>query len=169
MKASVARRIDCQVKYKREFGQLSGRLQQRRRWRPRWRRHNDEMNPRRSEDERKDTESKPKFNLKSRILSLIELLQSNPSLKRGKGRPLPAQGNPLANLTTIKLNRNMKSRDFEPEVCAEYALYGCSRALQINLPWPNPWWMTDLDDQKLTMASWMLMVRDVLRKFAADL
>ena len=29
--------------------------------------------------------------------------------------------------------------------------------------------MTDLDDQKLTMASWMLMVRDVLRKFAADL
>ena len=102
MKASVARRIDYPVKYKREFGQLSGRLQQRRRWRPRWRRHNDEMNPRRSEDERKDTESKPKFNLKSRILSLIELLQSNPSLKRGKRRPLPAEGNPLANLTTIK-------------------------------------------------------------------
>ena len=92
------------------------------------------MNPRRSEDERKDTESKPKFSLKSRILSLIELLQSNPSLKRGKERPLPAQGNPLANRTTIKLSRNMKSRDVEPEVCAEYALYGWSRALQINLP-----------------------------------
>ena len=43
--------------------------------------------------------------LKTEILSLTEHLQRNPTYEEGQGRPLPAQGAPLANLTTVKLNR----------------------------------------------------------------
>ena len=44
-------------------------------------------------------------NPKSRTLSLTEHLQRNPTNQKGKGRPLPAQGAPLTDLTTVNLSR----------------------------------------------------------------
>ena len=99
--------------------------------------------------------------LKAELLLLTEHLQRNPSYGKGKGRPLPAQGNPLANLTTIKLSRK-KVRNVRPNVCGKYALQSSSRALYNPLDpthkewtWPVPfqevgyavligrWWSAD--------------------------
>ena len=50
------------------------------------------------------TESKkPSLFLKAEPLT--EHLQRNPTYEKGQGRPLPAQGTPLTNLTTINLSR----------------------------------------------------------------
>ena len=38
-------------------------------------------------------------------MSLTEHLQRNPTYQKGKGRPLPAQGAPLTDLTTVNLSR----------------------------------------------------------------
>ena len=38
-------------------------------------------------------------------MSLTEHLQRNPTYEKGKGRPLPAQGAPLTDLTTVNLSR----------------------------------------------------------------
>ena len=73
---------------------------------------------------RMNTESKPKLYLKSRILSLTEYLQSNPSLKKGEGEVLTSPGNPLTNITTIKLSRK-KTEDFEPKVCVCVCVLKC--------------------------------------------
>ena len=59
---------------------------------------------------------KPNLFLKAKLLLLNEHLQRNPSYGKGKGRPLPAQGTPLANLTTIKLSRK-KVQKVRPKVC----------------------------------------------------
>ena len=40
--------------------------------------------------------------LKAEILSLTEHLQRNPTYEKGQGRPLPAQGVPLTDLTIVK-------------------------------------------------------------------
>ena len=52
--------------------------------------------------------------LKAEIVLLTEHLQRNPTYEKGKGRPLPAQGTPLANLTTVKLSRK-RIRKLEAE------------------------------------------------------
>ena len=87
---------------------------------------------------------KPNLFLKAKLLLLNEHLQRKPSYGKGKGRPLPAQGTPLANLTTINLSRK-KSGNFRPNVCGKYALQGSSRALYTPLDpthkectWPVP-------------------------------
>ena len=50
------------------------------------------------------TESKkPSLFLKAEPLT--EHLQRNPTYEKGQGRPLPAQGTPLTNLTIVKLSR----------------------------------------------------------------
>ena len=49
--------------------------------------------------------SQAEFLLKTEILSMTEHLQRNPAYEKGQGRPLPARGNPLPNLTTVKLSR----------------------------------------------------------------
>ena len=59
---------------------------------------------------------KPNLFLKAKLLLLNEHLQRKPSYGKGKGRPLPAQGTPLANLTTIKLSRK-KVQKIRPKVC----------------------------------------------------
>ena len=81
---------------------------------------------------------------KAEIVLLTEHLQRNPTYEKGKERPLPAQGTPLANLTTINLSRK-KSGNFRPNVCGKYALQGSSRALYTPLDpthkectWPVP-------------------------------
>ena len=48
-------------------------------------------------------EAKP--NPTAEIMSLTEHLQRNPSYKKAQGKPLPPLGNPLNDLTTVKLNR----------------------------------------------------------------
>ena len=60
---------------------------------------------------------------------LTEHLQRNPTYEKGQGRPLPAQGTQLANLTTVKLSRKKMSENLRPNVCGKYALQGSSRAL----------------------------------------
>ena len=76
---------------------------------------------------------------------LTEHLQRNPTYEKGKGRPLPAQGTQLANLTTVKLSRKKMSENLRPNVCGKYALLGSSRALYNPLDpthkqctWPVP-------------------------------
>ena len=51
-----------------------------------------------------DAELKPKFVWKSRTPIVVENLQSNPELKKGRGGPYHPK-EPLTNLTTIKLSR----------------------------------------------------------------
>ena len=48
---------------------------------------------------------KPSRILKAELMSLTEHLQRNPTYQKGKGRPLPAQGAPLTDLTTVNLSR----------------------------------------------------------------
>ena len=93
---------------------------------------------------RKAESKKPNLFLKAEIFLLTENLQRNPSYEKRWGRPLPAQGTPLANLTTIKLSRK-KSGNLRPNVCGKYALQGSSRALYTPLDpthkectWPVP-------------------------------
>ena len=57
---------------------------------------------------------------KAEIVLLTEHLQRNPTYEKGKGRPLPAQGTPLANLTTINLSR--KSPETLGRTCVESML-----------------------------------------------
>ena len=52
-------------------------------------------------------EAKP--NPKAEIMLLTEHLQRNPTYKKGQGRPLPARGNPLTDVTTVKLNRKLQA------------------------------------------------------------
>ena len=52
---------------------------------------------------------------------MTEHLQRNPTYEKGKGRPLPAQGAQLANLTTIKLSRK-KCRESSGRTCVESML-----------------------------------------------
>ena len=104
---------------------------------------------------------KPNLFLKAELLLPTEHLQRNPSYGKGKGRPLPAQGTPLANLTTIKLSRK-KVRNVRPNVCGKCGLQSSSRALYTSLEpthkectWPVPfqeagyavmigrWWSAD--------------------------
>ena len=66
------------------------------------------------------TESKkPSLFLKAEPLT--EHLQRNPTYEKGQGRPLPARGTPLANLTTIKLSRK-KSPENSGRKCVESML-----------------------------------------------
>ena len=48
---------------------------------------------------------KPSRILKAELMSLTEHLQRNPTYQKGKGRPLPAQGAQLTDLTTVNLSR----------------------------------------------------------------
>ena len=87
---------------------------------------------------------KPNLFLNAEFLLLTEHLQRNPSNEKGKGRPLPAQGTPLAKLSKLRLSRK-KSGNFRPKVCGKYALQGSSRALYTPLDpthkectWPVP-------------------------------
>ena len=89
-------------------------------------------------------ESKPNPKSRTVLLLLTEHLQRNPSNEKGKGRPLPAQGTPLAKLSKLRLSRK-KSGNFRPKVCGKYALQGSSRALYTPLDpthkectWPVP-------------------------------
>ena len=52
---------------------------------------------------------------------MTEHLQRNPTYEKGKGRPLPAQGAQLANLTTIKLSRK-KCLESSGRTCVESML-----------------------------------------------
>ena len=40
-----------------------------------------------------------------------------PKFEKREGEALTSPGNPLTNLTTIKLSRKKKTEDFEPKVC----------------------------------------------------
>ena len=79
---------------------------------------------------KKKRKTKPSRILKAEIDSLTEHLQRNPTYEKREVEALTSPGNPLANLTTLKLiNPNKKSGDFRPKVCGKYALQGSSRAL----------------------------------------
>ena len=67
---------------------------------------------------------------------MTEYLQRNPAYEKGQGRPLPARGAPLANLTTVKLSRN-KVRKLQAESVWKVCF---SRFIQSSIypPWPNP-------------------------------
>ena len=82
--------------------------------------------------------------LKSRILIADRTPAKEPILWKREGEALTRPGNPLANLTKIKLSRK-KSGNFRPNVCGKYALQGSSRALYTLLDpthkectWPVP-------------------------------
>ena len=133
-----------------KLAQLSGRSW----WRRRRRRREKQRWWRPSEKAQKDAaepfpwieaeSKKPNLFLKAEFLLLTEHLQRNPSNEKGKGRPLPAQGTPLAKLSKLRLSRK-KSGNFRPKVCGKYALQGSSRALYTPLDpthkestWPVP-------------------------------
>ena len=90
-----------------------------RRWRPSEKAKKDAAEP----FPRIEAESR-KLNLflKAELLLLTEHLQRNPSYGKGKGRPLPAQGTPLANLTTIKLQLSRKKSETSGRTCVESML-----------------------------------------------
>ena len=113
MKASLDQRIDYQVKCDRS-------IQIWRNWAGGWSEDDDdddkdgggEVHLKKAQKDaaepfpRYRAESKkPNLLLKAEIVLLTEHLQRNPTYEKGKGRPLPAQGTPLANLTTINLSR----------------------------------------------------------------
>ena len=84
-----------------------------------------------------NTELKPKLSLKNLIISMTECLQSNPSLKKGKGEALTSPRNPLTKLTAIKLSRKYKYK-VKPNVCVSRMLCKVHPEFYyINLPWPN--------------------------------
>ena len=103
MNASLAQRNDSQVKCNElNLAQLRGRLQRRRRRR----RKKKAMSPSAKDEKTQSNrflEAEP--NPKSRPFSLAEHLQRNPTYQKGKGSPLPAQGAPLTDLTTVNLSR----------------------------------------------------------------
>ena len=55
------------------------------------------------------------------LLLLTEHLQRNPSNEKGKGRPLPAQGTPLAKLSKLRLSR-IRSPETSSRTCVESML-----------------------------------------------
>ena len=101
------------------LAQLSGRLlwrrrrrRQQQRWR--WRRTTSKKSAKRCDAAEPFPISRAESILKAELLSLIEYLQRNPAYEKGQGRPLPARGAPLTNLTTVKLSRN-KVRKLQAE------------------------------------------------------
>ena len=66
---------------------------------------------------------------------MTEHLQRNPTYEKGKGRPLPAQGAQLANLTTIKLSRK-KSPETSGRTCVESML--CKVHPELYIPSLDP-------------------------------
>ena len=64
---------------------------------------------------------KPSLFQKAELSSMTEHLQRNPTYEKGKGRPLPAQGAQLVNLTTIKLSRK-KCPESSGRTCVESML-----------------------------------------------
>ena len=70
------------------------------------------------------------------LLLLTEHLQRNPSNEKGKGRPLPVQGNPLAKLSKLRLSRK-KVRKLQAESLWKVCF---ARFIQSSIypPWPNP-------------------------------
>ena len=94
-----------------KLAQLSGRSW----WRRRRRRREKQRWWRPSEKAQKDAaepfpwieaeSKKPNLFLNAEFLLLTEHLQRNPSNEKGKGRPLPAQGTPLAKLIKVTLSR----------------------------------------------------------------
>ena len=82
---------------------------------------------------------------KSRTLVAERTPAKEPNLWKREGETLTSPGNPLTNLTTIKLSRKKNSGVFRPKVCGKYALQGSSRALYTPLDpthkectWPVP-------------------------------
>ena len=101
------------------------------------------MQPNRFQDAKPNTKTEPIP--KSRTLVAERTPAKEPNLwKRERGDPYQP-GNPLTNLTTIKLSRKKNSEVFRPKVCGKYALQGSSRALYTPLDpthkectWPVP-------------------------------
>ena len=71
-------------------------------------------------------------------MSLTEHVKRNPTYEKGQGRPLPARGNPLTDLTTVKLNRKGCPKT-SGRTCVESMLCKVHRELYIPPPpRPNP-------------------------------
>ena len=70
---------------------------------------------------------------------MTEHLQRNPSYEKREGEALTRPGNPLTNLTTIKLSRK-KFRKLQAERVWKVCF---ARFIQSSIypPWPNPQWM----------------------------
>ena len=117
MKASLAQRIDCQVKCDRsiQLAQLLRELywRRRRRQRLRCRRPSEKSAKRcnRTVPKMPNRIQKAESILKSRTPVADRTPAKEPNLwkRGGEGRPLPARGAPLNKLTTIKLSRKKKS------------------------------------------------------------
>ena len=83
------------------------------------------------------TEAEIEFEKPNHIDDRIPVKQ--PKLEKREGEALTSPGNPLTKLTTIKLSRKKKSKDFKPNVCVLSMLCKVHPELYyINLPWPNP-------------------------------
>ena len=146
MNASLAQRNDYQVKcYELNLAQLSGRLQ--------WRRDDDDDDDekRRWVHQKKAQRTRPNCfleaepNPKSRTYVADRTPAKEPNLRKREGKALTSPGNPLTNLTTVKLSRKKMSENLRPNVCGKYALQGSSRALYTPLypthkqcTWPVP-------------------------------
>ena len=119
MKASLAQRRDCQVKCDKsiQFGATKRETEAKTKTMT-----SATANPTEKANEgsaelfpRIEAESKkPNLFLKAELLLLTEHLQRNPSYEKREGEALTSPGNPLTNLTTIKLSRK-KLRKLQAE------------------------------------------------------
>ena len=135
MNASLAQRNDYQVKcYELNLAQLSGRLQ--------WRRDDDDDEKQRWVHQKKAQKTRPnRFleaepNPKSRTYVADRTPAKEPNLRKREGKALTSPGNPLTNLTIIKLSRK-KVQKFQAERVWKVCF---ARFIQSSIypPLPNP-------------------------------